>query len=80
MDVTEADAVDPLELIEAGLRLTRLAVLTASDVHVPPHPNTNATYRRLSGDEEHRQLQGRMGRQAGHPRTRLSAISRHRLT
>jgi ribosomal protein S18 acetylase RimI-like enzyme len=50
VDVTEADAMDPRELIEAGLRLTRLAVLTASDVHVPPRPNPDATYRMLSGD------------------------------
>jgi hypothetical protein len=52
VDVTEADAMDPRELIEAGLRLTRLAVLTASDVHVPPRPNTKAIYRRLSGDDD----------------------------
>jgi hypothetical protein len=32
VDVTEADAVDPRELIAAGLRLTRSAVLTASDL------------------------------------------------
>jgi len=55
VDVTEADAVDPRELIEAGLRLTRLTVLTASDVHVPPRLNTNATYRILSGDDDWRQ-------------------------
>jgi ribosomal protein S18 acetylase RimI-like enzyme len=52
VDVTEADAVDPRELIEEGLQLTRLAVLTASDVHVPPRPNTSATYRVLSGDDD----------------------------
>lgn len=52
VDVTEANAVDPRELIAAGLRLTRSAVLTASDVHVPPRPNTTAIYRRLSGDDD----------------------------
>jgi len=55
VDVTEADAVDPRELIAAGFRMTRLAVLTAADVHPPPHPNTGATYRTLSGDDDWRQ-------------------------
>jgi ribosomal protein S18 acetylase RimI-like enzyme len=50
VDVTDAGAVDPQELIASGLRLTRLTVLTASDVRVPPHLNTKATYRRLAGD------------------------------
>jgi len=52
VDVTEADAVDPRELIAAGLRLTQETVLTASDVHAPPRPDTTATYRRLSGDAD----------------------------
>lgn len=52
VDVTEAGAVDTRELIEAGFRVTRLAVLSASDVHAPPHPSTNATCRSLSGDDD----------------------------
>jgi GNAT superfamily N-acetyltransferase len=81
VDVTEADAVDPRELIAAGLRLTRLAVLTASDVHVPPLPNTTATYRRLSGDDDWAQATelrtvisaGEPGSEPGFLRARLAA-------
>jgi ribosomal protein S18 acetylase RimI-like enzyme len=55
VDVTDADAVDPRELVAAGFRPTRLAVLTGGDLHAPPHPNTEAAYRRLSGDDDWRQ-------------------------
>jgi GNAT superfamily N-acetyltransferase len=55
VDVAEADAVDPRELVAAGLQLTRFAVLTAGDLHAPPRPNAEATYRRLSGDDDWRQ-------------------------
>lgn len=52
VDVTEVSAVDIGELTGAGLRLERSAVLTAQDVHEPPHPNHSATIRALSGDED----------------------------
>ena len=81
VDATEADAVDPRELIAAGLRLTRSVVLTASEVHVPPHPNAKATYRRLSGDDDWRQAAelraivsaGEPGSEPGFLRARLAA-------
>ena len=52
VDITEAGEVDSRELIAAGFQLTRSAVLTAGEVHVPPRPNAIATYRRLSGDDD----------------------------
>jgi len=81
VDVTEADAVDPRELIAAGLRLTRSAVLTASKVHVPPRPNAKAIYRRLSGDDDWGQAAelravvsaGEPGSEPGFLRARLAA-------
>jgi ribosomal protein S18 acetylase RimI-like enzyme len=55
IDVTEAGAIDPRELVAEGLRLQRFAVLTARQVHEPPHPNLTATCRELSGDDDWRQ-------------------------
>jgi GNAT superfamily N-acetyltransferase len=81
VDVTEADEVDSRELIAAGLQLTRSAVLTARDMHAPPHPNTSATYRRLSGDDDWGQAAelraaisaGEPGFEPGFLRARLAA-------
>lgn len=58
IDVTEASAVDIGELAAEGLRLERSAVLTAHEVHAPPHPNRAAVIRELSGDEDWRQAAG----------------------
>jgi GNAT superfamily N-acetyltransferase len=55
IDVTEISAVDVGALAAAGLRLERSAVLTATAVHKPPHPNAGATYRELAGDDDWRQ-------------------------
>ena len=55
IDVTEAGAVDPTELVARGLRLERSSVLTARKVHQPPRPNQTATYRELAGDDDWRQ-------------------------
>ncbi len=52
IDVTEVSAVDTGELAGAGLRLERSAVLTAQDLHPPPHPNHEATIRPLAGDDD----------------------------
>jgi hypothetical protein len=58
IDVTEASMVDPRELIAAGLRLERSSVLTAGGLNEPPHPNTEAEVRPLTGDEDWRQSAG----------------------
>ena len=55
IDVTEASMVDTRELIAAGLRLERSAVLTAHELHEPPHPNAEAEFRPLAGDDDWRQ-------------------------
>jgi len=55
IDVTEASAVDPTELLAAGLRAERSTVLVTSEVHEPPKPDRSATYRVLSGDDDWRQ-------------------------
>ncbi len=55
IDVTEAGAVKPAELVAAGLRMERSTVMVASDVHEPPNPNLAATCRVLTGDDDWRQ-------------------------
>jgi GNAT superfamily N-acetyltransferase len=55
VDVTEAGEVGAAGLLAAGLRLTSLAVLTASAVHPPPRPSTRATCRLLTGDADWQQ-------------------------
>lgn len=52
IDATEPHAADRSGLIEAGLRVERTTVLTASSVHEPPRPNHDAQYRPLAGDED----------------------------
>lgn len=58
LDVTEAAAVEPAELLSCGLREQRSAVLTATEVHQPPRPNKTAAYRPLAGDDDWRQAAG----------------------
>ncbi len=55
IDVTEASAVKPAELVAAGLRMQRHTVMVAADVHEPPNPNLASTYRALSDDDDWRQ-------------------------
>jgi GNAT superfamily N-acetyltransferase len=55
VDVTEDTAEGLGELTAAGLQMTRLTVLTATDVHAPPRLNTVASFRVLSGDDDWRQ-------------------------
>ena len=52
IDATEPHAADRSGLIEAGLRVERSTVLTASPVHEPPRPNHDVQYRPLAGDED----------------------------
>ena len=53
LDETGAGTVDPGEL--AGMTMERNAVMTATSVHAPPHPNTEAVLRTLEGDADWRQ-------------------------
>jgi len=53
LDETDAGTVDPHEL--AGMTMERNAVMTATSVHAPPHPNTEAVFRTLEGDDDWRQ-------------------------
>src|ERR1700731_4410314 len=53
LDATDAGTVDPGEL--AGMTMERNAVMTATSVHAPPHPNTEAVFRKLEGDADWRQ-------------------------
>jgi ribosomal protein S18 acetylase RimI-like enzyme len=53
LDETDAGTVDPGEL--AGMTMERNAVMTATSVHAPPHPNTEAVFRTLAGDADWRQ-------------------------
>jgi GNAT superfamily N-acetyltransferase len=55
IDVTEVSAVDVGELTAEGLRLQQSAVLTARELHQPPHLNRTAAIREISGDEDWRQ-------------------------
>ncbi len=81
VDAAGPEEVDAPELIAAGLRITRLVVLTASEVHPPPRPNTQASYRTLAGDEDWRQAarlraaisSGEPGGDAAFLRARLAA-------
>jgi ribosomal protein S18 acetylase RimI-like enzyme len=51
LDETVGGAVDP----PAGMTMERNAVMTATSVHAPPHPNTDAVVRTLAGDADWRQ-------------------------
>ena len=53
LDETDAGTVDPGEL--AGLTMERNAVMTATSVHGPPNPNSEAVFRVLEGDADWRQ-------------------------
>ncbi|MGO8959977.1 MAG: GNAT family N-acetyltransferase [Streptosporangiaceae bacterium] len=55
IDVTEASAVKPAELVAAGLRMVRHTVMVATEVHEPLRPNLAAVYRALAGDDDWRQ-------------------------
>jgi hypothetical protein len=57
-DVSDAAAVQAGELLEAGFRLDRMTVMTASAVQDPPHPCRTASYRQLAGDDDWRRAAG----------------------
>jgi GNAT superfamily N-acetyltransferase len=53
LDEPDARAVDPAEL--PGMTMEQNAVMTATSVHAPPRPNTEAVFRTLEGDADWRQ-------------------------
>ena len=53
LDETDAGAGNPGEL--AGTTMERNAVMTATSVHAPPQPNTDAVFRPLEGDADWQQ-------------------------
>jgi GNAT superfamily N-acetyltransferase len=53
LDETDAGTVDAGEL--AGMTMEQNAVMTATSVHAPPHPNSEAVFRALEGDADWRQ-------------------------
>jgi ribosomal protein S18 acetylase RimI-like enzyme len=53
VDETDGSGVDPGGL--AGLTMERNSVMTATSVHAPPHPNTDAAFRTLNGDGDWQQ-------------------------
>jgi GNAT superfamily N-acetyltransferase len=55
IDTTQPDAADRSGLLEAGLRIERSTVMTASDLREPPHRDRSADYRPLAGEENWRQ-------------------------
>ena len=55
IDVTEISAVIATEMASHGLRPEQTVVLTARDLHEPPHLNREAEVRALTGDEDWRQ-------------------------
>jgi len=68
IDVTEVSAVDVGGLMAQGLRLQRSAVLTAQQLHEPPHLNRAAVIRELTGDEDwHKAAELRAVVNAGEP-------------
>ena len=79
LDETDAGTADPGEL--AGMTMERNAVMTATSVHAPPHPNTEAVFRTLEGDADWRQSfdlaaavhAGEPGADAGFLTARLAA-------
>ena len=53
LDETDAGVIDPGEL--AGMTMEQNAVMTATSVHAPPRPNSEAVLRTLEGDADWRQ-------------------------
>jgi ribosomal protein S18 acetylase RimI-like enzyme len=53
LDEPDARAVDPAEL--PGMTMEQNAVMTATSVHAPPRPNTEAVFRTLEGDADWQQ-------------------------
>lgn len=55
VDETDSAAIDPAEMIAAGLELSSDVVLTASELKPPPRPSTEAVFRTLEDDDDWRQ-------------------------
>jgi ribosomal protein S18 acetylase RimI-like enzyme len=52
IDVAEASDIEATEMLRHGMRLEQTAVLTAPEVHEPPHLNRAAEIRVLAGDSD----------------------------
>jgi GNAT superfamily N-acetyltransferase len=52
IDTTRPHAADGSGLFEAGLRIERSTVMTASDLREPPHQDLLAAYRPLEGEKD----------------------------
>ena len=52
IDTTQPHAADGSGLFEAGLRIERSTVMTASDLREPPHQDLLAEYRPLEGEKD----------------------------
>ena len=52
IDTTQPHAADGSGLFEAGLRIERSTVMTASDLREPPHQDLLAEYRPLEGEQD----------------------------
>ena len=52
VDGTVGKAADLAEFAELGLSIDASTVMTATSVHPPPHPNSDAVYRRLVSDDD----------------------------
>jgi GNAT superfamily N-acetyltransferase len=55
IDVTETNDVSTAEMLSYGMHPEHTAVLTAVEVHEPPHLNRTAEIRALAGDSDWRQ-------------------------
>jgi GNAT superfamily N-acetyltransferase len=53
LDETNAGTIDPGQL--TGMTMEQNAVMTATSVHAPPHPNSDAAFRSLESDADWRQ-------------------------
>jgi GNAT superfamily N-acetyltransferase len=52
IDVTDERGIEVSDFLAAGFQLDVSAVMTASALHDPAHPNRVARYRRLDGDDD----------------------------
>jgi len=55
IDGTDGTPADLAPFADLGFQVEASTVMTAGSVHEPPHPNREATYRALRGDEDWRQ-------------------------
>ncbi|WP_406279529.1 GNAT family N-acetyltransferase [Embleya sp. NBC_00896] len=74
IDSVDGDAGETADLAAAHLTVARNTVLTTTAVQPPPRPNTQATYRALSGDDDWAQALT-----ISEPGTEISEFARARM-